>query len=94
MVEAAAGPIIADVTKLLIIVLATVALVWLLKRALHGRPGAGEESPREREDRSRAKGDLVACAHCGVNLPATEALEAAGRHYCGEAHRRAGPRGR
>lgn len=81
-------------TKLLLILAATVVLVWLIKRALHGRPGAGEDAPRAGTDRSRAKGDLVACAHCGVNLPASEALEASGRHYCGEAHRRAGPRGR
>ena len=81
-------------TKLLLILLATVALVWLLKRALHGRPGADEDAPRPGGTQSHAKGDLVACAHCGVNLPATEAIEDAGRHYCGEAHRRAGPRGR
>lgn len=81
-------------TKLLLLVLATVALVWLLKRALHGRPGAGEEAPRRGAGPSKAKGDLVSCAHCAVNLPDTEALESGGRHYCSEAHRRAGPAGR
>jgi uncharacterized protein len=35
---------------------------------------------------------IVACAHCGVHLPAAEALQDdAGRPYCSEAHRRAGP---
>lgn len=36
---------------------------------------------------------MVACAHCGVNLPRNEALEdSAARPYCSEAHRAAGPR--
>ena len=46
-----------------------------------------------------AKGDLVSCAHCGVNLPKGEAYAvrgvppgAGGRHYCSEEHWRAGPR--
>jgi len=31
---------------------------------------------------------MVPCAHCGVNLPRSEALEAAGRFFCSEEHRR------
>lgn len=33
---------------------------------------------------------MVRCDHCGVHLAASEALPAQGRHYCCEAHRRAG----
>ena len=36
---------------------------------------------------------MLACAHCGVHLPRDDAaMDAAGRGYCGEAHRLAGPR--
>ena len=36
---------------------------------------------------------MIACAHCGVHLPQTDAVrDAGGRSYCGEAHRVAGPR--
>jgi uncharacterized protein len=36
---------------------------------------------------------MLACAHCGVHLPAADALrDAGGRAYCSEAHRLAGPR--
>jgi uncharacterized protein len=36
---------------------------------------------------------IVACAHCGVHLPAADALrDAEGRVYCSDAHRQAGPR--
>lgn len=31
---------------------------------------------------------MVACAHCGVNQPASECIESDGRFYCSEAHRR------
>ena len=34
--------------------------------------------------------NMTACAHCGVNLPYSEALEADGRYYCSEEHRRLG----
>jgi uncharacterized protein len=36
---------------------------------------------------------MLACAHCGVHLPRAEALmDPAGRPFCTEAHRLAGPR--
>ena len=35
---------------------------------------------------------MLACARCGLHLPQTEVLiDAAGRAYCSEAHRAAGP---
>jgi uncharacterized protein len=35
---------------------------------------------------------MVSCMHCGVHLPVSEALQdGAGRHFCSEAHRLAGP---
>lgn len=39
--------------------------------------------------------DMVACAHCGVHLPASEACQdTAGQPYCSAAHRDAGPSSR
>jgi uncharacterized protein len=36
---------------------------------------------------------MLACARCGVHLPGDEAVrDEAGRAFCGEAHRLAGPR--
>lgn len=36
---------------------------------------------------------MLACTHCGLHVPKAETLfDAAGRPYCGEAHRLAGPR--
>jgi uncharacterized protein len=33
--------------------------------------------------------DMVRCAHCGLHLPATDALAGSGGAYCSAAHRRA-----
>ena len=74
--------------RLILIIAIVIALLWLLRRALAGphKDGAASQAPGE------AKGDLVSCAHCGVNLPKAEARSAGGRHYCSEEHWRAGPR--
>jgi len=81
--------------RLIVIVLVVFALLWLLRRAL-ARQQKGDAPPQAPGE---AKGDLVSCAHCGVNLPKGEAYaergvppSAGGRHYCSEEHWRAGPR--
>jgi uncharacterized protein len=35
---------------------------------------------------------MVECAHCGLHLPAADAVREGDKLYCGEAHRRLGPR--
>ena len=74
--------------RLILIGIAVFILVWLLRRALGAR-GAGDKTP---DQTGELKGDLVNCAHCGVNLPKAEARSAGGRHYCSEEHWRLGPR--
>lgn len=79
-------------TRLIVIIVIVVLVVWLLRRAIAG--------PRKRpEPTGEPKGDLVSCAHCGVNLPKAEAYAASGvlpsaggRFYCSEEHWRLGPR--
>jgi uncharacterized protein len=71
--------------RLFVLFVIAMLVVWLLKRALAG--------PRERGTAAGAPaGELVRCAHCGVNLPKAEARSAGGRHYCSEEHWRLGPR--
>jgi len=71
--------------RLIAIVVIAVAVVWLLKRALAGPKSAPPTG-------AAGEGALVTCAHCGVNLPTSEARSAGGRHYCSEEHWRLGPR--
>lgn len=54
------------------------------------RPAAGDRPAARRPGEAAP---MLACAHCGVHLPRDDAvLDAAGRAYCGDAHRIAGPR--
>ncbi|MEW5862952.1 MAG: PP0621 family protein [Pseudomonadota bacterium] len=72
--------------RLILILLVVVLVAWLLRRALAGRGAADADAG------APSGVPLVRCAHCGVNLPKTEARSAGGRHYCSEEHWRLGPR--
>ena len=74
--------------RLILIALVVLFLVWMVRRALSAPPAGGQGRASESE------GDLVACAHCGVNLPRSEARSEGDRHYCSEEHWRLGPRER
>lgn len=63
-----------------------------------GRKRAGKAPDRHKPNAPPPQ-EMVACAHCGVHLPANEALMApqllgGQRYFCNEDHRRAGPRAR
>ena len=81
--------------RLILIAVVVLLVVWLLRRAIAGPRDAGKPPAASGEQ----KGELVACAQCGVNLPKTEAYaaggvppSAGGRFYCSEEHWRLGPR--
>ena len=77
--------------RIILIIVAVALVLWLLRRALAaGRPAQKDAQNPPAGDAK--KDDLVACAHCGVNLPRSEARSAGGRHYCSEEHWRLGPR--
>ena len=64
----------------------------LLVRGLRRRALAGPRAGKPPAQSGEQQGDLVTCAHCGVNLPKAEARTAGGRYYCNEEHWRLGPR--
>ena len=67
---------------ILFLILAFVAYVVIKGAMRRGPPpSAGDARPPEH---------MVACTHCGVNLPRSEALEDGGHFYCSEEHRRLG----
>jgi uncharacterized protein len=69
-------------TKLFLLLLVAVG-VYLVIRGMSWPSGARDsQSGRPRVEQ------MVPCAHCGVNLPLSEALESRGRFYCSEEHRR------
>jgi uncharacterized protein len=86
--------------KYLIVLLVVVAGAWLLlgrrrgsqRDGLKGRASADPRVPPAEPPAIDAV-TMVACAHCGVHVPAAELhFDAAGRPYCSDAHRVAGPR--
>lgn len=76
---------------LLVVVVVVVMAWWLLGRRRPETPA--DPAARTRRAPPGSPVEMTACVHCGLHLPASEALrDEHGRPYCGEAHRRAGPR--
>ncbi|MCL2635187.1 MAG: hypothetical protein FWD50_00965 [Betaproteobacteria bacterium] len=65
-----------------LLLLALFGLIWWAwQKRSTPPPAARPEPPAER---------MVACAHCGLLLPESDSIGDGERHYCSEAHRRAG----
>jgi uncharacterized protein len=98
------GKLLSWVVLAALVYLAYRVLLVSKRRAERARDPAERVRDDDRRGRNGASGPardgqadpagerMVACAHCGVYLPASEALEAAGRSFCSAAHRDAGPR--
>lgn len=70
--------------KFLLLLGLLVALLWLIRGAWR-RPQSGDASARPSADDSREA--MVACEHCGLNLPQGEAVGTEAAWYCSDAHR-------
>jgi uncharacterized protein len=71
------------IIRVLLLLAVVVAVFWLARggrrRDASGRgPTSPATAPRE---------EMVACRHCGLHLPSSEALPGRGGHFCSEAHR-------
>lgn len=77
--------------KYLLVLIVVVGGLWLLLRQ---RPAARVDPPKAaRKKAPPGPAAMVACAHCDLRLPQSEAqFDAQGRPFCSEAHRLAGPR--
>jgi uncharacterized protein len=74
--------------KYLLVLLFVIVGLWMVSKRLRGPKPPSRPVPPDR----RVPAEMVECAHCGLHLPAPDAV-LDGRHvYCGEAHRRLGPR--
>ncbi|MDR2838403.1 MAG: hypothetical protein LBV49_07565 [Azonexus sp.] len=56
-------------------------LWWMWTKRAASPPSTRREPPTEK---------MVACAHCGLLMPESDSIADGERHYCSEAHRRAG----
>jgi uncharacterized protein len=74
---------------LMVLALGLIAAWWIYSRIgkLRDKTPPASEKPQ-----AHMPQDMVVCAHCGLHLPAGEALKDGELHYCGEPHRLLGPR--
>jgi uncharacterized protein len=76
--------------KYLLVLLVVGIGLWSLLSRLRGKGHGGGGRLRPRKAKA-APVVMVACAHCGLHLPAADALPEGARLYCSDAHRRLGP---
>lgn len=78
--------------KFLLLLVVVGIAIWMFK-ARHRLPGPKKPPPARPAAPAAEATPMLACAHCGVHLPQTDAvLDPAGRAFCSAAHLQAGPR--
>jgi uncharacterized protein len=79
--------------KFLLVLLVVGVGLWMLTARLRkpGGGGQGGDAARPKPADAAKPVEIVACAHCGVHLPAQDALVDGDRRFCSDAHRRLGP---
>lgn len=75
----------------LLAVLAVVLGVWR-SRQTKSESGSGSESSAPPSPTPPLPQEMVACAHCSLHLPRSEALAEVGHFYCSREHQGLGPR--
>ena len=67
--------------------------LWITRSLRSGAKVPPAATPPEKPRPGTATLTMRACTHCGVHLAESDAvLDAQGRAFCSDAHRRAGPR--
>lgn len=76
-------------SRLLFLAVVIAIIYWLLKSYRKQLPGKGvpKASDHGKATFGHAE-DMVLCVHCGVHLPKCESIQADGKFYCSEEHRR------
>ena len=68
--------------RIIIVLLGLWLVVHSVRRALARRRTSADSTPGR-------PAPMLTCAICGTHIPESEAVHAAGKTYCSEAHRRA-----
>ncbi|MDL2337263.1 MAG: PP0621 family protein [Pseudomonadota bacterium] len=64
-------------------------VAWLARGGRRGTSARVHPPPSQRPPVAQdfAREDMVACVHCGIHLPQSEAVAASAGWFCGQAHR-------
>lgn len=76
--------------KFLVLILVVLVVVMLAKaaRGRLARPSDDDVPPAPPREATAPEGEvMLACAHCGLHLPRSDALPGRGGVYCSEGHR-------
>lgn len=73
---------------LLVVLVVIIAIgIWRNNRRKASAPASARKQPLRQPE------DMVTCAHCGLHLPASDAITSPDRnHYCSTEHRHLGQR--
>ncbi len=84
--------------KYLLVLVVVLVAAWVMLGRGRGRGGDKQKGSHKAEAHgadtgaSGAAQTMIACTHCGLHLPRSDAVaDAQGRLFCDEAHRLAGP---
>jgi uncharacterized protein len=76
--------------KYLLLIAVVVGVLWLVRgRSSRVNPPASKPPQPAQAAKAVSPQAMVACAHCGLHLPRSEAVAGAQELYCSDAHRRA-----
>lgn len=82
--------------KYLLVLLVVGVVLWMLLARSRGDGRSGQSDAGSTSARGKPRPTppqaMLACAHCGLHLPAGDAVLDGSRIYCSEAHRALGPR--
>ncbi len=77
--------------KYLLVLLVVGIGLWSLVSRLRGPRRDQDSAAERRKPNGQGAVVVVACAHCGLHLPAADAVPEGSHQYCSDAHRRLGP---
>ena len=75
--------------KYLLLIVLALALLWWWRAMKRRASGREPDKQAGRAPPPQAPDDMVACRHCGLHLPRTEALSGQQGLYCSQAHQSA-----
>jgi len=79
--------------KYLLLIAIVGFVLWMMRTKSRPPAAGGSAAPPKAKVPEQAPLAMLACVHCGVHLPQSDVVaDAAGRPYCSEPHRLAGPR--
>ena len=77
--------------KFLLVLLVVGFGLWALLGRVRGPKTGADSRTAAPKTPGTSPVQMVECAHCGLHLPAADALPEGSRLYCSDAHRRLGP---